>query len=598
MIITCEKCATRFVLDDALIKPGGSKVRCSKCLHVFTAFPPEHPGFELPDHSSPEEHDIPFDEPEFQDEPDLNESQNDDLSLDRDSDGPDADLEDTDIDFSEIEFDDPEFQENSPAPQAIPETMDSQDQDQDLEIEAPSNDFDEDGLDFETADFEIEEPELDFQDDGLELDTQDFELEASEDEVASERSSMSEDSGTADIEISFDQDDDQDSGLELEELSFDLDDSAEETPAFDNLELDIQKDDTPELEFEDDSQPDLILEEDEDEDDQGLSLDPDASLMDPFAQTQEKLSEAQPDTQNDAFPSDDVTLEPDDSDNEESDEQETDEEIKQTVSEQDKFAEYDKVLEQDTEPEDSGLTTPESGDKEEDTSSVPDSAQSPTDDEIEVATETTTEQEPVITPLSAQGVRQKRSSKKKKGISPTVKILLVLVLLLLAAYVAIMRLGVTIPVVSDIQIPFISQWLEPQKAPQPPPKPVLDEPSIKGRFVSNKSAGDLFIITGKVKNPSNEAVSYIRVKGTLMKKNNTKAGTLIAYCGNIIPEETLKTGNISDITKQMGVKQGNQNTNVNIKPGTSVMFMLIFSNLPEDLSNFTVAVQGFETAQE
>ncbi|HRF91736.1 MAG TPA: zinc-ribbon domain-containing protein, partial [Desulfobacter postgatei] len=26
MIITCEACSTRFVLDDALIKPEGSKV--------------------------------------------------------------------------------------------------------------------------------------------------------------------------------------------------------------------------------------------------------------------------------------------------------------------------------------------------------------------------------------------------------------------------------------------------------------------------------------------------------------------------------------------------------------------------------------------
>ena len=81
-----------------------------------------------------------------------------------------------------------------------------------------------------------------------------------------------------------------------------------------------------------------------------------------------------------------------------------------------------------------------------------------------------------------------------------------------------------------------------------------------------------------------------------MKKDNTKAGVQTAYCGNIIPEETLKSGNISDITRQMEVKQGNQDTNVNIKPGASVMFMLVFSNLPEDLANFTVAVNGFEPA--
>nr|WP_319396866.1 DUF3426 domain-containing protein [uncultured Desulfobacter sp.] len=596
MIITCEKCATRFVLDDALIKPGGSKVRCSKCLHVFTAFPPEYPEFELPDHGSPGERHIPFEEPEFQAAPNLNESQNGDLSLDDDSDAPDTDREDSDIDFSEIDFDDQEFEENSPEPKTELDVRDSQDQA--LEIDEPSNDFDEDGLDFETADFDIEEPELDFQDDELELDTQDLELESSEDEIASELLSMADDSDTADIEISFDQDGDEESGLELEELSFELEDSAEETPPLNDLELDSQEDDGLELEFEDDSQADLILEPDGGDDGQDLSLDSDDVLIEPSAQTEEESPEARLDIEHDLPPSDDFTLEPDGGDDEEPDTQETDEEIEPTVSEQDKFSEYDKVLEQETEPEDSGLAIPEAQEEEDDTTFEPDATPSPTDDEIDALTEAPTDQEPVITPLSAQSVRQKRGAKNKKGLSPAVKILLVLVLLLLAAYVAVMRLGVTIPVVSDIQIPFISQWLAPKQAPRPPPKPVLDEPSINGRFVSNQSAGDLFIVTGKVKNPSNTAVSYIRVKGTLMKKNNTKAGTLIAYCGNIIPEETLKTGNISDITKQMGVKQGNQNTNVNIKPGASVMFMLIFSNLPEDLSNFTVAVHGFEAEQK
>ncbi len=39
MIITCEECSTSFNLDDKFLKPSGSKVRCSKCKHIFTAFP-------------------------------------------------------------------------------------------------------------------------------------------------------------------------------------------------------------------------------------------------------------------------------------------------------------------------------------------------------------------------------------------------------------------------------------------------------------------------------------------------------------------------------------------------------------------------------
>ena len=40
MIVTCEACFTTFNLNDELIKPSGSKVRCSKCNKVFKVFSP------------------------------------------------------------------------------------------------------------------------------------------------------------------------------------------------------------------------------------------------------------------------------------------------------------------------------------------------------------------------------------------------------------------------------------------------------------------------------------------------------------------------------------------------------------------------------
>lgn len=40
MIVNCEGCESGFHVDERLIKPSGSKVRCSKCRHVFVAYPP------------------------------------------------------------------------------------------------------------------------------------------------------------------------------------------------------------------------------------------------------------------------------------------------------------------------------------------------------------------------------------------------------------------------------------------------------------------------------------------------------------------------------------------------------------------------------
>ena len=40
MIIKCKSCNTAFRLDDGLIKPTGSKVKCSKCDQIFKVFQP------------------------------------------------------------------------------------------------------------------------------------------------------------------------------------------------------------------------------------------------------------------------------------------------------------------------------------------------------------------------------------------------------------------------------------------------------------------------------------------------------------------------------------------------------------------------------
>lgn len=40
MIIECEHCRRKFRLDERLLKPTGSRVRCSKCRTLFRAWPP------------------------------------------------------------------------------------------------------------------------------------------------------------------------------------------------------------------------------------------------------------------------------------------------------------------------------------------------------------------------------------------------------------------------------------------------------------------------------------------------------------------------------------------------------------------------------
>jgi predicted Zn finger-like uncharacterized protein len=39
MIVACQGCSKRFVLDGKLVKPGGSRVRCSRCGAIFRVYP-------------------------------------------------------------------------------------------------------------------------------------------------------------------------------------------------------------------------------------------------------------------------------------------------------------------------------------------------------------------------------------------------------------------------------------------------------------------------------------------------------------------------------------------------------------------------------
>lgn len=57
MVIRCEHCSTLYELDEALLSPSGSQVQCTRCQHVFTAFPPRAPGRTLvgmPEQAEPE----------------------------------------------------------------------------------------------------------------------------------------------------------------------------------------------------------------------------------------------------------------------------------------------------------------------------------------------------------------------------------------------------------------------------------------------------------------------------------------------------------------------------------------------------------------
>ena len=195
----------------------------------------------------------------------------------------------------------------------------------------------------------------------------------------------------------------------------------------------------------------------------------------------------------------------------------------------------------------------------------------------------TAKPKPIVT------AKPKPTKKKKKSFFRIPVIILLLIFLLaIGAYIASVITGYKLPVIDEYikkPIPEISEA-----------KPIPNQKSVNGRFVTNSTAGTLFVITGRIENPSNIAYSHIEIRGALITKNKEEAKIKNVFCGNIITEDMLKTGNISDINTLLTLKEGAHKINVNVAPGASVPFMVVFSDLPEKLENFTIKVAGFDKA--
>ena len=72
---------------------------------------------------------------------------------------------------------------------------------------------------------------------------------------------------------------------------------------------------------------------------------------------------------------------------------------------------------------------------------------------------------------------------------------------------------VDIPFLSDVskQVPFLSD-LKPEP-PDPAGNLMIDTFAVKGEYVENSKAGDLFVVTGRIKNDYPGARHFINVKG-------------------------------------------------------------------------------------
>jgi len=174
----------------------------------------------------------------------------------------------------------------------------------------------------------------------------------------------------------------------------------------------------------------------------------------------------------------------------------------------------------------------------------------------------------------------------KKRISKPILALLIIALLAGGLYGTYVLLDYM-----KIEIPFVSDYLKPKPS-DPAGNLKIETLDIESKFVASSKAGKLFVITGRIKNGYSSSRRTVKIKGKLFTKGKTLSKTETFFCGNVLSDMELSNMEFAAIKKRLSNSLGDNKSNTGIKPGQELPFMIVFSDLPDDLEEFAIEVVG------
>jgi len=189
-----------------------------------------------------------------------------------------------------------------------------------------------------------------------------------------------------------------------------------------------------------------------------------------------------------------------------------------------------------------------------------------------------------------QAPEKKKKGKKKKGSNAALIFILILVLLGAGGF-----FGYQYVVENNIQIPYLNNLIHPQ--PQDPNGTAkLTTLDINSKFIDNEKGGRIFVVTGKVRNGYSVACNKIKLQGKLFAKGKVLAKTEQSYAGIVINDLELASQDVAQI-KQRLKTGGGQTAELVANPGQTIPFMVVFSDLPEDLDEFAIELMNSTKVQ-
>jgi predicted Zn finger-like uncharacterized protein len=107
----------------------------------------------------------------------------------------------------------------------------------------------------------------------------------------------------------------------------------------------------------------------------------------------------------------------------------------------------------------------------------------------------------------------------------------------------------------------------------------------------------VFVIEGNITNRHKSPCHSVQVKGILFDERGKPATEKVAFCGNVLAAEQIKSLPRKKIEESLQNAYGSTLSNFNVEPGSTVPFMIIFFDPPAKLSEFSLEIHGY-TLQE
>ncbi len=127
-----------------------------------------------------------------------------------------------------------------------------------------------------------------------------------------------------------------------------------------------------------------------------------------------------------------------------------------------------------------------------------------------------------------------------------------------------------------------------------PGGPQFDIRNLIGYYDNTVKAGRMFVIKGQVVNTGHATKGRIRIHAALLDNTNKVLADKTVYAGNVLGGENLRVADKETIEKTLSSPFGEKLANMDVAPGKSIPFMVVFLSIPDGIDAYRLEAKEGE----